>query len=110
MFRISKVEGRSRTVVTIDGHLAGEYVQIAKTCCEQAISLGKSVHVFLREVMDLDEAGRNLLSRLVASGCRLHASGVYYSHVVQTLKAAGMKRANPTGTGGTAGDKTRRNR
>jgi len=86
IFRISKIEGRSRTVVTIDGHLAGEYVQIAEACCNEAISLKKQVHVFLRDVSMVDEAGRNLLSRLVLSGCHLHASGTYNSYLVRTLK------------------------
>jgi len=34
----------------------------------------------------VDEAGRNLLSRLVLSGCHLHASGTYNSYLVRTLK------------------------
>jgi ribosomal protein S13 len=83
--------------VTIDGHLAGEYVQIAETCCKEAISLKKRVHVFLRDVSTVDEDGRNLLSRLVASGCRLHASGTYNSYIVQTLQPVKGQRTNSTG-------------
>jgi hypothetical protein len=108
MFRISKVEGQSRTVVTIDGHLAGEYVQIAKTCCEQAISLGKSVHVFLREVSEVDDAGCDLLSRLAASGCRLHASGVYTSYIVQRLQSAAVDSRTSADAGHTGGGTGRR--
>jgi hypothetical protein len=82
--------------VTIDGHLAGEYVQIAETCCKEAISSKKRVHVFLRDVSAVDEAGRNLLSRLVTSGCHLHASGAYNSYIVQTLQPVKGQQANST--------------
>ena len=82
--------------MTIDGHLAGEYVQIAETCCKEAISLKKRVHVFLRDVSTVDEAGLNLLSRLAASGCRLHASGTYNSYVIQTLQPVKGQQTNPT--------------
>jgi hypothetical protein len=108
IFRISKIEGRSRTDVTIDGHLAGDYVQTAETYCGQAVLLGKPVHVFLKNVSSVDEAGRRLLSRLVASGCRLHASGTYNSYLVQTLQPAGTKHANSTSAGRAASDGTRR--
>jgi hypothetical protein len=94
--------------VTIDGHLAGDYVQTAETYCAQAVLLGKPVHVFLKNVSLVDEAGRHLLSRLVAGGCRLHASGTYNSYIVQTLQPAETKRANSTSAGRAAGDGTRR--
>ena len=82
--------------MTIDGHLAGEYVQIAETCCKEAISLKKRVHVFLRDLSAADEAGRKLLGRLVASGCRLHASGTYNSYVIQTLQPVKGQQKNST--------------
>lgn len=86
----------------IDGHLAGEYVQIAETCCKEAISLKKRVHVILRDVSTVDEDGCNLLSRLVASGCSLHANGTYNSYIVQTLQSVRVKSANSTNSGSTA--------
>jgi hypothetical protein len=59
--------------------------------------LKKQVHVFLRDVSSLDEAGRNLMSRLIASGCRLHASGTYNSYIVQTMQPVKTKHAKSGG-------------
>jgi hypothetical protein len=86
IFRINKIEGKSRTVVTIDGRLAGEYVPFAETFCKEVIASRKQVHVFLREVSAVDEAGRDLLGRLVRGGCRLYAGGAYNSHLIETLQ------------------------
>jgi hypothetical protein len=83
--------------VTIAGHLTGEYVQIAETCCKEAISSKKRVHVFLSSVSAVDEAGRILLSRLVTSGCHLHASGAYNSYIVQALQPVKGQQTNKTG-------------
>jgi hypothetical protein len=43
MLRVSKVDERSRTVITIDGQLSGDYIEAVKTCYDQAISTGKPV-------------------------------------------------------------------
>lgn len=94
MFRVSKAEERSRTIVTIDGQLSGDYITVVETCCDQAISTGKPVHLFLRDVSTIDQAGRALLCRLAAKGVRLLASGVYTSYLVQALSPAGMEPLN----------------
>ena len=57
MFRVSKVDERSRTVITIDGQLSGDYIEAVKTCCDQAISTGKPVHLSLRDVSTIDQGG-----------------------------------------------------
>lgn len=104
MFRVNKAEKRSRTIVTIDGELSGDYVEIVATCCDQAISVGKPVHLFLRDVSTVDQAGRALLCRLAAKGVRLHGSGVYTAYLVRALNPAGgesLKSSN-------AGEATRR--
>jgi hypothetical protein len=85
MFRISKAEERSRTIFSIDGNLSGDCIEVIETCCGQAMSTGKPVDLFLRDVSTIDQAGRALLRRLAASGVRLVASGVYTSYIVQVL-------------------------
>jgi hypothetical protein len=85
MFRINRTDGPSRTVVTVDGHLSGEYIETVETCCDQALSSMNRVDLYLRDVSVIDQAGRALLSRLAARGVRLLASGVYTCHVVQEL-------------------------
>lgn len=100
MFRVSKVEEQSRTVITIEGQLSGDYIAVVETCCDQAISTGKWVHLFLRDVSTIDEGGRALLRRLAAKGVRLLGSGVYTSYLVQTLKTAGKEPPNSSSAAG----------
>jgi hypothetical protein len=88
MFRVNQTKDRFGTVVSIDGQLVGDYVHVAEECCSQALSDGKPVRVFLRDVSAIDEAGRDLLRRLAEQGVRLLASGVYTSHLVKCLLAA----------------------
>jgi ABC-type transporter Mla MlaB component len=94
MFRVSKTGGRSRTMVTIDGQLSGESIQAVETCCDQAMANGKPVHLFLRDVSTIDQAGRALLCRLAAKGVRLLARGVYTAHLVRALSPAGAEAWN----------------
>jgi hypothetical protein len=87
MLRVIKREERSRTVLIVEGRLSADYVQVVETCCDQAISTGATVHLYLRRVSTVDEAGRALLSRLEAKGVHLRASGVYTSHLIKELTA-----------------------
>ncbi len=86
--------------MNIDGQLVGDYVRVAEDCCSEALSGGKPVSVFLRDVSTIDEAGRNLLSRLAGLGVRLIASGVYMSHLVKSLQ---RERTTQGPAGSTAG-------
>ena len=85
MIHISKTEEPSRTLLTVDGQLAGDSIDVVETSCMQARSGGKAVQVFLRDVTGVDQSGRLLLTRLAARGIRLIASGVYTSYLVQEL-------------------------
>ena len=93
MIRVTKSEERCRTVVTIDGQLSGDSVAVVENSCNQVESNGKPFRLYLRDVTTVDEAGRNLLSRLAAKGIHLTASGVYTSYLVQALSStAGRTR------------------
>jgi hypothetical protein len=85
MIRVTKIEERSRTTVTIDGALSGDSIAVVETCCRQAESSGKPVHLFLRDVTTVDKAGQVLLSRLASRGVSLEARGVYTSYLVESL-------------------------
>jgi hypothetical protein len=89
VFRVSKADEPSRTIITIDGQLAGESVKVVEICCEKAISKGKPVHFFLRDVLTVDQGGRALLCRLAAKGVHLLGNGVYTAYLVRTLDPAG---------------------
>ena len=94
MFRVSRAEEPSHTIVTIDGQLSSDTIEVVESCCDQAISIGKPVRLFLRDVSTVDRAGRALLCRLAAKGVRLLASGVYTSYLVRTLTLAGKEPPN----------------
>jgi ABC-type transporter Mla MlaB component len=85
MFRVSKAEESSRTIFTIDGQLSGDSIEVVETFCDQAKSRGKPVHLFLRDVSMVDQAGRALLCRLAAKGVHLLATGIYTSYLVRML-------------------------
>jgi ABC-type transporter Mla MlaB component len=92
MFLVSKAEEPSRTVITVDGQLAGDSIAVVETCCDLAISTGRAVHLFLRDVSTVDQAGRALLCRLAARGVRLLARGVYTSYLVRALNPGASHR------------------
>lgn len=73
-FRVSKAEERSRTT-------------------------RKPVHLFLRDVSTVDQAGRALLCRLAAKGVRLFGSGVYTSYLVRAFNPAGTEPLDSPNTG-----------
>lgn len=87
MIRVTKTEEQSRIVVTVDGQLSGDSITVVETCCSQAEANRKPVHLFLRDVSAVDQAGTVLLRRLAGKGVHLAASGLYTSYLVQTLGA-----------------------
>ena len=94
MIRVTKNDEQLRTIVTVDGQLAGESISVVETCCDQASSCGRPTELFLRDVTMVDQDGRSLLSRLAAKGVRLVANGVYTSYLVQAL-AEGEAASKP---------------
>jgi hypothetical protein len=86
VFRVSKEEEQSRTVITVDGQLSGDHIGVVETCCCQAMSNSKPVHLILRDVSTVDHAGRALLRRLAVKGICVFGSGVYTSYLVQSLR------------------------
>ena len=103
MFRVSKAEERLSTIVTIDGELSGDRIEVVETSCDQALSTGKPVHLFLRDVSTVDQAGRALLCRLAAKGVHLLASGVYTSYLVRALNPSGKESLSSSNAGGAGG-------
>lgn len=95
MFLVSKAEEPSLTIITVDGQLSGDSIAVVETCCDLAISTGKAVQLFLRDVSTVDQAGRTLLCRLAAKGVHLLARGVYTSYLVRALKPGGTEPLNP---------------
>ncbi len=85
MIRVIKLEEELKTVITIDGVVSADCLAVIETCCNQARSKGKPVHVVLRDVSAVDQAGQTLLMRLATEGIRVVGSGVYTSYLVESL-------------------------
>src|ERR1017187_1950621 len=88
MIRVITADELESTTITVDGNLAGDYVDAVRTCCQQAISRGKPVRLYLRDVSLIDERGRTLLRELVKAGVGLKARGIYSSYVVDEIQSA----------------------
>lgn len=73
-------------------------MHLTEECCAQALASGTPVSLFLRDISVIDQAGREMLERLVRKGVRLLASGLYTSHLVQSLQRSG-KACTPSGLG-----------
>ena len=85
MIRVSQEDEPGRTILTLDGSLSADCAELVEACCNQALSRGKPVDLFLRDVAAVDPSGRDLLCRMAARGVRLLASGLYTSYLVRGL-------------------------
>ena len=79
MIRITKPEERSHTIIAVDGQISGDTIAVVETCCSQAESYGKPVHLLLRDVTTVDQSGQTLLRRLAARGIHIVASRALFS-------------------------------
>ena len=86
MIRVMTADEPGLTMITVDGHLAGEYMEVVEASCEQARSNGKPIQLFLRDVSLIGEDGQAFLRRLARKGVRLKASGIYTSYLVQSIQ------------------------
>lgn len=88
MIRIMTATEPKLITITVDGELAGEYVDAVENCVKQALANQRPVQLFLREVAAIGESGRSMPGRVAAKGVRLRAEGVYCSYVVARIRAS----------------------
>ena len=93
MLRIMTADEPGLTMITVDGELAGDYLEAVEASCDRASSKGKPVWLFLREISVIGEDGRALLRRLATKGVRLTASGLCTSYVVQLIQSGPLPQA-----------------
>ena len=85
MIRIFTTNEPGAIKLTVDGQLTADDLTAVETSIDQAIGQQRPVHLFLRNVSNIDEQGRTLLCRAAAKGVALSASGVYSSYVVAEI-------------------------
>ena len=88
MIRIQAANSRGGITIAVDGQLIGEYVAAVEASIQKSMEQYNDVHLFLRNVSNIDEMGHALLSRLAAQGVELSANGLYSSHVVTQVQLA----------------------
>jgi len=86
MLRVSQINDRFGTVVSVEGQLTRDYVGVTEDSCIQALGHGTQVFLYLRDVTYIDQSGQDLLRRLADQGVKLLATGVYTSHLVNSLQ------------------------
>lgn len=86
MFRVTKGTAASRVVITVDGELCNESVEVVESICGRELKVGNAVDLVLRDLTSIDREGRALLERLMCRGVHLEARGVYNSYLVQALR------------------------
>ena len=91
MIRIMTANEPGSTTITVDGILCDGSVETVHTCCIEALSQGKPVRLYLRDVSTMDERGRTMLRYLAAAGVDLKANGIYSSYIVDKIQSAGRK-------------------
>ena len=91
MIRIITADAPESTKVTVEGTLSDGSLEAVQACCIQALSNGKAVRLWLRDVSAIGERARTMLQRLAAAGVDLTANGVYNSSIVDEIQSAGRK-------------------
>jgi anti-anti-sigma regulatory factor len=95
MIRIMTADEAGNTTITVDGTLSGEDVEHVKAWCTEALSNGRPVRLYLRDVSAIDEGGRRMLQHLAAAGVGLMAKGVYSAYIVDEIQSARLNRQRP---------------
>jgi hypothetical protein len=85
MIRLSTNEEGGKTVITVDGQLLSDHIEVIEDCCSRAMLGGKPVQLFLQDVSSVDQTGRSMLRRLVAKGIEIRAAGVHASYHVDAV-------------------------
>ncbi len=86
MLHVSHTDSSTHTLITVEGHLAGEGVPLVSQYCLERLADDRPLVLYLKNVTEVDQGGRALLRQLIVRGVRLRASGIYTEHLVEDLK------------------------
>jgi outer membrane protein len=96
MLRITTEKKRGKTVLSVEGRLAGPWVEALAQCWRERVP-GEKFSVDLCGVSFIDAAGRLLLKEIHQQGGKLIAEGCLNQSIVQEIE--GRERAEKTGCG-----------
>jgi outer membrane protein len=101
MLRVTTEKKRGRTVLNIEGRLAGDSVATLEECWRelQAASRGEKFQIHLCDVSYIDGAGKTLLAKIHEQGAQLVAEGCLNQAIVKQItgKASDEECGKKTG-------------
>lgn len=75
----------TRTILKIEGKLAGPWVQELKACWQRVVVADQPVRVLLNAVTFIDEAGKYLLAEMHRQGAELVAEGCMTKSIINKI-------------------------
>jgi anti-anti-sigma regulatory factor len=81
MLKITTLRENNRTILKLEGRLAGPWVQEVESCCVQ----GSDLSVDMSAVTYVDSEGKHLLKKLYQRGAKLIASGCMTNCLVHEI-------------------------
>ncbi len=88
MLKITAQDDASRTVLALEGKLAGPWVEELKACWEKTGG-GRPITIYLCAVTFVDEQGKNLLAEMYRGGAELAAKGCMNQAIVDEIARGG---------------------
>ena len=85
MLKITTDIEDKRTILELEGRLAGPWVQELRDCWQRTRSDDRQIDVVLKQVTFIDGAGRQLLAEMHRQGAALAAEGCMTKAIVDEI-------------------------
>jgi anti-anti-sigma regulatory factor len=86
MLKITAQDDATRTVLELEGKLAGLWVEELKDCWQKVARGGRPVRILLCAVTFVDEQGIDLLTEMYRDGAELVAEGCMNKAIVEEIQ------------------------
>jgi hypothetical protein len=87
MVRITTEEQKERVVWRIEGSFRGPWVAELEKLWQSARDCGKHLCLSLEDVPYIDDAARDLITRMYRQGVEISAKGLYVTGIVQEIQS-----------------------
>ena len=84
MLKITAHRENTLNILELEGRLVGPWIEELKKCW-QATSADHEIHVVLKQVTYIDDAGRALLAAMHRAGVKLEATGCMTNAVIAEI-------------------------
>jgi len=91
MLKITRQSNGERTILELEGRLAGPWVAELRDCWQRAAAGPHPVLVLLSQVTYIDDAGKKLMSEICRSGTEISGEGCMTKAVIEQIKQGGSK-------------------